>query len=199
LAADVVLDYSRAIMQPLTAEVPAQLTAILDELTALAQRDLQQEGIGVENRVCHAQLDMRYQGQAYELTLPLSLDEELGHSKLGARFHETHTQTYGHSIPDRTIEVVNLRVLATGVVNKPLLEPETLTLTEGSEALLGHKEAIFRHGTGLIALYDREHLAPGAQFDGPALLFQLDSTVYVPPGWSARVDGYRNVILEYSS
>jgi N-methylhydantoinase A len=199
LAADVVLDYSRAIMQPLTSEVPARLTANLNELITLAHRDLQREGIGVENRVCHAQLDMRYRGQAYELTIPLSLDEELGHLKLGARFHETHAQTYGHGLPDRIIEIVNLRVLATGVVEKPLLEPETLTLSDGAEALLGHKEAIFRHGTGLIALYDREHLAPGAQFDGPALLFQLDSTVYVPPGWSARIDGYRNVILEYSS
>jgi N-methylhydantoinase A/oxoprolinase/acetone carboxylase beta subunit len=47
-----------------------------------------------------------------------------------------------------------------------------------------------------MALYDRDSLAPGACVDGPALVFQLDSTVYVAPGWSARVDGWRNLVLE---
>ena len=64
---------------------------------------------------------------------------------------------------------------------------------------MGHKHAIFRHGTGLIALYDRERLTPGGRFDGPALLFQLDSTVYVPPGWSVQIDAYQNAILERSA
>ncbi len=46
-----------------------------------------------------------------------------------------------------------------------------------------------------MVLYERERLIPGASFDGAALIFQLDSTVYVPEGWSALVDGYRNLVL----
>ena len=46
-----------------------------------------------------------------------------------------------------------------------------------------------------MPLYQREQFIPGARFSGAALIFQLDSTVYVPEGWSAQVDGYRNLIL----
>jgi N-methylhydantoinase A len=195
--ADVVLSYGKAVMQPLSADVPAQLAALMGESMGLAQHDLEQEGIDVENRVYYAQLDMRYAGQAYELTIPLEGD--LDHDQLSARFHKTHQQTYGHSLQDRTIEIINLRVFATGLVNKPPFEPSALMVSDGAEALLGHKNAVFHQGAGLLALYDRGRLTPGARFDGPALLFQLDSTVYVPPGWSVQIDAYQNAILEHSA
>jgi N-methylhydantoinase A/oxoprolinase/acetone carboxylase beta subunit len=44
--------------------------------------------------------------------------------------------------------------------------------------------------------FDRDLLLPGMTFPGPALVFQLDSTIYVAPGWNAAVDGYRNLVLE---
>ena len=57
--------------------------------------------------------------------------------------------------------------------------------------------AIFRAGRVSINMYDRERLQPGARFKGAALIFQLDSTTVLPPEWSARVDGYRNLILDH--
>ena len=47
-----------------------------------------------------------------------------------------------------------------------------------------------------MGLYERERLRPGMRLDGPALICQMDSTLLLPPGWTARVDGYRNLILE---
>jgi N-methylhydantoinase A/oxoprolinase/acetone carboxylase beta subunit len=49
-----------------------------------------------------------------------------------------------------------------------------------------------------VSLYEREALQPGAEMAGAALIFQLDSTVFIPAGWSARVDGYRNLLLEHN-
>jgi N-methylhydantoinase A/oxoprolinase/acetone carboxylase beta subunit len=49
-----------------------------------------------------------------------------------------------------------------------------------------------------VRLYDRALLRPGTTFAGPALAFQMDSTVFVPPAWSVRVDGYHSLVLEYS-
>jgi N-methylhydantoinase A len=46
-------------------------------------------------------------------------------------------------------------------------------------------------------MYDREALAPDTHIDGPALVFQTDSTTYITAGWSARVDGSNNLILEH--
>ena len=60
-------------------------------------------------------------------------------------------------------------------------------------AFLGTKTAT----TGeQMALYERDQLPVGAVFNGPALTFQFDSTVYIAAGWRATVDGYRNLILE---
>ena len=45
-------------------------------------------------------------------------------------------------------------------------------------------------------IYAREELRPGNRFAGPAIVEQMDATTLVPPGWSARVDSYLNLILE---
>jgi N-methylhydantoinase A len=136
-------------------------------------------------------VDGRYRGQSYELTIPFTTDIE-------SAFHEAHARSYGHAMAHRTVEIVNMRVQATGLVEKPALIPETIAENDGTDALLGRRVSLCdddgnRHS---VALYDRERLRPGAAFGGPALVFQLDSTVFVAPQWSARVDGYHNIVLE---
>ena len=76
-----------------------------------------------------------------------------------------------------------------------MLEPEILHQTSARGASLGKKRT--RLGS-VLQLYDREKLSSGMTFKGEALLFQLDSTIYVPRHWSARVDPYYNLILEYT-
>ena len=102
-------------------------------------------------------------------------------------FYKAHERAYGHAFYDRPIEMVNLRLQAAGMVEKPVFTPEAVQENDESSARIGHKNGMM--------LYQREQFIPGAQFAGAALIFQLDSTVYVPEGWSARVDGYRNIIL----
>jgi N-methylhydantoinase A len=165
-----------------TGETVAQLRALLDEMLSQSRDDLRREGVPDERMRFEASLDVRYQGQAYELTIPFS-------DYIAAAFHAAHERTYGHSMPQRNIEVVNLRLQAIGLVDKPSLLPEPLTESDGSKALLKRR--------GEVTLYERERLQARAKFTGAALVFQLDSTIYVAAGWSARVDGYRNLILEH--
>jgi 5-oxoprolinase (ATP-hydrolysing) len=49
------------------------------------------------------------------------------------------------------------------------------------------------------AIYDRDRLGVGAAFTGPAIVEQFDATTVVPPGWSAVVDRYGNLILQRQS
>ncbi len=199
LMADVALETSRSVLGAVTAETPAILQAQLDEMMAHARAELGQEGIAEEAMIFNGLVDARYQGQSYELTIPFERD-------LLAAFHAAHTHRYGHAMPQWTVEVVNLRLQAVGLVEKPRLapfdlaqgRPEPLAETDSTDAFLGHKVAVCsdRAGEQPIALYERERLLPGATFAGPALVFQMDSTVFVAPGWSARVDGYRNLVLE---
>ncbi|RMF82558.1 MAG: hydantoinase/oxoprolinase family protein [Chloroflexi bacterium] len=191
LVADVNLDYSRSVLGPVTEDTASQLQAFLDAMMTQAYDDLREEGIADEHMLFNGVVDMRYAGQAYELPIPFKPGINLTQA-----FHDAHEQTYGHALPGRVVEVVNLRLQASGIVEKPLLEPEIVGAKHASplqNARLGEKQS----PDGSIMLYDRDALAPGDTFNGAALVFQLDSTVYIPAGWSARVDGYHNLILEH--
>ncbi len=196
LVADVALDYSRSVLGVCQPDTPARLRELLRTLLQQAEADLKREGVTAEQMRFTPQVDMRYQGQAYELTVPFALSDDASDSQpsLLDVFHAAHERAYGHALPQRTMEVVNLRVQAVGLVDKPLLTPEPESGNDAADAFLG--ERLTPDGMRL-GRYDRERLRPGARFAGPALVFQYDSTVYIAPGWSARVDGYHNLILEH--
>jgi N-methylhydantoinase A len=184
LVADVHIEYSVSVLQPVSPDLLSRLQLFLADFTAQANATLDQEGIAPEQRLFSPLVDMRYVGQAYELTLALNNDPVRA-------FHHLHEQTYGHTL-DRPVEIVNVRLSAVGKVEKPTLTLEPLHPNDGSTAKIGVKSTL----SGDLILYEREHLTPGASFNGAALIFQLDSTVYIPQQWSARVDPYRNLILE---
>ena len=183
LIADVAVDFSRSVMREATADCLRELRETEAELLALADDELRQECIADEDMRFATMLDMRYEGQAYELSVPF--DERAADS-----FHEAHERAYGHAIRWRAVEAVNMRVSGIGAIEKPVFEQSDSIAHEA--ASIGEK----RSPGGAIKLYERARLRPGAGFNGEALVFQMDSTTYVPAGWRARVDGYANLLLE---
>ncbi|MBN8593378.1 MAG: hydantoinase/oxoprolinase family protein [Anaerolineae bacterium] len=189
LVADVRLDYSAAILQRVDDALAGRLGTALHDLTRRAEADLKREGIPDSARTLTASLEMRYQGQAYELSVPLS--DTLAASDTHAlvdRFHEAHERAYGHALHGRAVEVVTLRLVAVGLTEKPTFEAAPVAQLRPAIPLQQRAD-----GT---ALYDRAALQPGDTLNGPALIFQLDSTTWLPAGWSARVDGYGNLVGE---
>lgn len=190
LLADVVLERSRSVLEPLTPGTRARLEDQLGDLAIQTRVDLVGEGVEEEAVVLCRLMDVRYRGQSFELTVPFEDD-------IAGAFHVAHAATYGHAMPEWPIEVVNLRVQATGLVEQPPLEPEPLRMNAGVEARIGERKGFVRgRGSVSLSLYERERFHPGAAVAGPAVVFQMDSTVFIPPGWSALVDGYRNLVLE---
>jgi N-methylhydantoinase A len=195
LVADVALEYSRSILGLNTDDTIAVLQSHMEAMIRQARDDLAREGIDEEQMIFKPLIDMRYQGQAYELTLSCPLPV-ISHQALAEAFHDAHEQAYGHAMQERVVEIVNLRLQATGLVEKPVLEAADVEMTysaSAQHARLGDKTLA---NDLRVELYDRELLLPGVRFSGPALVFQFDSTVYVAPHWSAWVDGYQNLILE---
>ncbi|MDE2749961.1 MAG: hydantoinase/oxoprolinase family protein [Chloroflexota bacterium] len=183
LIADVAVDYSRSVMRAATPENLLALRNVERELLAMADAELRQENIAEADMRFAATLDMRYEGQAYELNIPF------GERAVDA-FHEAHERTYGHAIRWRTVEIVNIRVNGSGASEKPALEIAETRAYDASP--VGVKTSPIG---GRINLYERADLRPGARFSGEALVFQMDSTTFVPPGWSAQVDGAMNLLL----
>lgn len=184
LVADLTLEYSQAVLQAATPKGLADLHSVLQGLLSRAQSDLQHEGIPDSQMRFLPQLDLRYQGQAFELSVPFTS----GADPIAA-FHQAHEQAYGHAMPERFVEIVNLRLQAIGLIGEPVIQPESPAADPSVPA------RAMRGQRGDLTLYDRESLPPGSSVSGPALLFQLDSTVYIAPGWQAAVDSYRNLVL----
>ena len=183
LLADVAVDFSRSVMRAATDDSIADLRAVEAELLALANSELAREGIAEQDRLFTVTLDMRYQGQAYELNIPFgaaAVDD----------FHTAHEAAYGHAMRWRTVEIVSLRVKGQGLGEKP--EFIAQAETPHTPQPIGEKPSPLG---GTIRLYERDSLAPGAAFAGEALVFQLDSTTYAPADWGARVDGSGNLLL----
>lgn len=184
LIADVAVDFSQSVLEHASKSCIAALKAPEAEMRSKAEGELQRQGISAADIACSASLDMRYKGQAYELNIPFGEDVIEG-------FHATHEQTYGHAMRWRTVEIVNLRVKGSGLVEKPRFQHSPESAHDA--VAFGEKAA---PADGVIKLYERATLAAGAKLAGEALIFQLDSTTYLPPEWRARVDGHLNLVLE---
>lgn len=184
LIADVAVEYSQSVMRLANPDSIAWLDVKRHELVSMAQADLQREGIAETDMNFDVSLDLRYEGQAYELNIPFA-------PAVAQDFHHTHEQTYGHALRQRPVEIVNLRVHGVGLIDKPSFQA---VRADSTAAVAFAEKDSPRYGT--IKLFKRDELAAGAVFQGEALVFQMDSTTYVPPGWQARVDGLMNLILE---
>ena len=194
--ADVVKDYSRTLLLPL-AEVSAEaLRNAFRPMEEQARIDLGREGFEGPRLLLERFLDVRYVGQSYELTVPCPPLTARASLAAAGRFHRAHRRRYGHSDPSQPVEVVTARLKATGAVEKPVVSPMAESGEDPSAALVDERPVVFNREPLPTRCYDRSHLVAGNAIRGPGLVFQMDSTTVLSPGWTARVDGYGNLITE---
>ena len=186
LMADVTRDYSASVLRPSTAVSMKDLEAICAPLVATAREELAAERFAPRHQVITRSVDVRYVGQSFEITLPLTKDYR-------ARFDREHGRTYGYSNPARATEVVNVRVTATGVTPKP-----TLPSVRSRKAYRPTPSAVrpgrFGGRTVKVALHRWDDLRPGAKASGPAVIAGPEATAVIPPHWSFAVDRFSNLI-----
>ena len=185
IVADETRDASRALMCDFDEISPEKIGDFISEM---------RESCGLDGEL-EAHIDARYRGQSYELAIPLALPvstENLLETQ--AAFHRMHQARYGLSDATRAVEAVTLRLRVRRAANLP----EECAAPNSSHGAVAadFKKVWFADGKLETALFEREKLEPGAHFDGPGLVFQFDTTIVVPPRWSARVDGWENLWLE---
>jgi N-methylhydantoinase A len=169
-----------------------RLNADFADLDGEACEQLRRDGIDDADVTITHWADCRYVGQGYELRvrMPEGRLTPASWGKLREQFHRQHRDEYGHHFPDTPIELVNVRVVATGRMPKmPALPPPLGGSPE--EALVEQAPVHFTIEGRLQAVptrvYHRPGLAVGSQLTGPAILLQDDTTVIVPPGACADV------------
>jgi N-methylhydantoinase A len=192
LMADIIKDYSLTVMLNQFNTDAGRLSKLFQGLEAKGTEDLNSEGIEQGNVILDRYLDMRYEGQSYEIIVPFN-------DAFIEDFHGLHEKKYGYRNQDKTVEIVNLRLRARGIPDKPTFE-KSRTPSEklDNEALLGEKEVIFDYTPAKTQIINRERLVSGNRISGPAVLVEYSSTIVVPPFAEALVDEYGNLIMEIS-
>jgi N-methylhydantoinase A len=197
LQADVKHDYAASRLTPIHELDPEDANRLLCALSEQAAEELADEGFRDDQVALEYALDMRYAGQGYELTIPAPA-RALDRAALGAiraQFDETHKRLFGHNAPDELVEVVTYRV--TGIGRVPEVELPRFTSAGGTleQAYRETRAAHFAGETLRAKVYQRERLDVGLAISGPAIVEQLDATLVIPPGHTARVDEWKNIIV----
>ena len=131
--------------------------------------------------------DLRYAGQAFELTIPG--DRRPDTAELRRAFDAAHEERYGYSDPDAELELVTVRVaVAHPAAELPAGEPP-----EGEE--LGRRRALF-DGESIDTVVVSG--PPPRQLDGPAIVELPEATLVVPPGWTCGPAPDGTLLMERS-
>jgi N-methylhydantoinase A len=198
LMSDVQHDYLRSSLRPLASLEPAEAQAALDALDGRARADLQAEGFQTAACELLHQVDLRYAGQGYELSVPLAPGSVTVAALASARaaFDALHERLHGHRAADAPVELVSYRTVALAHVPKVELPDRPLEESDAGAARKGARRAWFADvGWVECPLYERERLRPGARLTGPGIVEQVDSTTVVHPGQRLVVDAQENLIL----
>jgi len=175
---------------------------LFDQLCDEAKRRLLKDGVLIDDIELLRFVDMRYQGQAYELTVPCDgrlagpgIDSDEALRGLVTRFNRLHERVYGHHADDEPTQFVGLRVEGIGRV------PRGVFGVKGSRAAEARRRDVYMKGSGFIpaVVLQREALGTGTFLEGPVIVEQLDSTAWIPPGDSARVDETGSILVEVAS
>jgi N-methylhydantoinase A len=149
------------------------LEALLDDLARDAAR-----AVGGDPAL-ERSVDVRYAGQGHEVTIALPAGR-IDTATVAEAFYDRYRREYGIDLRD-PIELVTFRARATRHVLRP--EPRAPDPSPGRD----RRRTAYFGGPVETPVHDRSACAPGARYAGPVLIEERESTLVVPPGWSAEV------------
>ena len=174
LMADERHDLVRTYLAPLEEADFGMLAQICDEMTKEAHSVLKEKR-NVETQIM---LDLRYVGQEFSLSVPVTLDQLKASDSAGIRkaFDELHERRYAHHADDEAVEVINVRMVAIG--RRERLKFPRVGGVSSKSGKLGSRPAYMGRTDRPVdcAVYDRESLAVGTEIAGPALIREYAST-----------------------
>jgi len=197
LMADFRHDYSQTFLHLLNQVGPGQLEKAFAGLEERAKAQMLADGLSEDTVVFHRSADLRYQGQGYEIEVafPEAITEGKDIRKTSCDFSRLHEEKYGYAMASESVEIVNLRLVAVGLLEKPEIKAEEPTGPDSRAALKGRREVYMDGRLREVPIYERSRLKCGMEIDSPAIIEQLDSTTVVFPGFRTAVDRYRNLMI----
>jgi N-methylhydantoinase A len=197
LAAEVKFDVARTHVRRLDSVDGASLDAMYDEMSDQATAVVRESAVTSDVMVARS-ADARYVGQGYEVTVPIPsgrLDAAVL-ARVRTSFHEVYAARYGYANPAEPVEVVTWKLSAIG--GSPRIALAKAGASSADTRRKASRRAYFPEARGYAdtPVYDRYELAAGTSLTGPAIVEERESTTVLPPGVTATVDEYANLIAE---
>ncbi len=194
LLADSIKDYSQSLLKPAKEVKGIELKKAFQALKNKGLQDMKREGFQ-ENEISTVLfLDLRYSGQSYEITVPIT-PLDIDKNTYVSKFHRSHQKLYSYYHPERVIEIVNLRIKTIGPSKKIKLKKFPGEGLNPQKAFVKNQTLCFRGKEHAAQVYDRPLLSPGNRISGSALVVDAESTVFLPPGYTLKVDSFLNLII----
>jgi N-methylhydantoinase A len=199
LYADVEHHYSRTLRRLLRGTHPQELNEAWDRMTAEAVAQLQADGFTAAQMRIRRAANMHYQGQTFELTVPVAdgpLDAEALRG-LEEAFGQEHERTYGHRAgPEEPVELVNIQVVGQGIPDRPRVpqgwRPNPTSIGGGTPS----RQAYYGPAIGWLETPVLRRANLSTPHAGPCIVEEYDATCVIPPQAQAKLDGYGNIRID---
>jgi len=196
LMSDLKHDFVRSYPTLLDETDPERFRNLFGEMEDEGRRLLAIEKIPHERISFVYALDLRYVRQYHELTLevPRSEIEGVEAASIGKRFHPRHDRMYGYSLEDdgTKIELINLRLTAIGLTDKPRFTEQPFDGESPEKAFKGTRSVYLplERRKSETPVFEGDRLFFGNHMVGPAIIEQVNTTTFITPEYNALVDRY---------
>jgi N-methylhydantoinase A len=187
-------DFVRTFVARLDAIDWPKLTSMLDDMSYEGARQLTEERIPEVRRRHDIKFDCRYIKQYHEVSflVPRELVDRRDAAGIARLFHDEHNRLYGYSLEAEKapIEVINVRVQSVGFTDKPSYRGETWAGEDAAGALKGRRSVYIPETRKFaeVPVYDGHRMRCGNRIDGPAMVEQETTAIFVSAAYDCVVD-----------
>ncbi len=194
-------DFVRTFVARLEAIDWPRLTQIIDEMSAEGARQLTEERIPEARRRHDIKFDCRYIKQYHEVSflVPRDLIDRRDTAAIARLFHAEHNRLYGYSLEQENtpLEIINVRVQSVGLTDKPSYKEEAWAGTDAGKALKGRRSVYIPETQAFreVPIYDGHKLRFGNRVEGPAMIEEETTAIFVSDSFDGAVDGLGSFVL----
>lgn len=198
LVCDFQHDYVQSQKWDLTAIDTEELKGLWADMAARGRETLHSEGVSDEAIEYLPSLDMRYQGQWFEINVPLDAGalENVDLGAIAQQFHEIHDQQFGYHSEESAIDVLNVRLAAIGKVGGSVGK-QSMSDDGGADPVVGEREIWSPGQRAMVTakVYDGDRMRPGDELSGPAIVELGTTSIVVLDEFDVVVDVSGSFVL----
>jgi N-methylhydantoinase A len=195
LDADIAHAFARSGVRRFDQTALPHLNAMANEMRGQAETRLDSDGIPAADRSLRLKIDLRYKGQAFELTVPWDEDtiDAPALAAVQERFHQQHEQRFSYANRDEVVEMVTLRLDAVGRLAKVPVDVAKAPTNGASVS----QRAVYLDGAWRdVPVWRRSAIGSDTAIIGPAIIEEDYTTLLLASGWTLRRADHGHLVAD---